>query len=315
MQAADAKRAKILRGDPGASEPAEDEPIPFMNVDETVWEGMSQAEQVRRFEVEGFVVLPRVLDAAQIARLKSELAGAEMTHKSYSEKQTFAVGQPQWCSQAACELIGHPPTAKLLRALLGDDCVFTRGFYQRTLPGSPGISLHTDGQPHGSDIFGYEGSCPRLLRVLYYLDDLTPKRSPFRLVPRSHLSFHADANPYLRFKHHPDELTICVPAGSCIVMPAFCFHGTHPNVCTEPRDLLQYGYRPAWAGPIKPVDEWEEGLVAAAPECAKPFLQPLNTNGAVFTQPHKPQGMRAAAPSLDPKRWEDGAPASGAGAR
>ena len=55
--------------------------------------------------------------------------------------------------------------------------------------------MHTDGQPHGSDLFGYEGSCPRLLRVLYYLDELTEARAPFRLIPRSHLSFHADASP------------------------------------------------------------------------------------------------------------------------
>ena len=33
--------------------------------------------------------------------------------------------------------------------------------------------MHTDGQPHGSNLFGYEGSCPRLIRVLYYLDDLS----------------------------------------------------------------------------------------------------------------------------------------------
>ena len=35
------------------------------------------------------------------------------------------------------------------------------------------ISMHTDGQPFGSSIFGYEGSSPKLLRVIYYFDDLT----------------------------------------------------------------------------------------------------------------------------------------------
>jgi hypothetical protein len=57
-----------------------------------------------------------------------------------------------------------------LTTLMGAEIVFTRGFFQRTLPGCPGISMHTDGQPHASDLFGYEGSCPRLIRVLYYLD-------------------------------------------------------------------------------------------------------------------------------------------------
>ena len=68
--------------------------------------------------------------------------------------------------------------------------------------------MHTDGQSHGSNLFGYEGSCPRLLRVLYYLDELTAERAPFRLIPRSHLSFHAEASPYARYKWHPEEITL-----------------------------------------------------------------------------------------------------------
>ncbi len=134
---------------------------------------MTQGEQIRHFEVEGYLILPEILDRQTVARLKQELADAEMTHKSYSVYQTTGVKQPQWHSRAACELIGYPPMIEFLNELLGKDIVFTRGFFQRTLPGSPPISMHTDGQPHGSDLFGYEGSCPKLIRVLYYLDDLT----------------------------------------------------------------------------------------------------------------------------------------------
>lgn len=129
-----------------------DEEIPFMNVDETDFASLERGEQIRRFEVDGYVVLRSVLSAAQVARLKGELADAEMDHKSYSTQQTFSVTQPQWLSAAAAELIAHPPVTEFLRALLGPDVLFTRGFFQRTLPGSPGISMHTDGQPHGSSI-------------------------------------------------------------------------------------------------------------------------------------------------------------------
>jgi hypothetical protein len=80
---------------------------------------------------------------------------------------------------------------EFLRALFGDEIVFMTYGYARSEPGHPGISLHTDGQPYGSRIFGYEGSCPCHVRVLYYLDDLTTEVSPFRVVPRSHLSMHA----------------------------------------------------------------------------------------------------------------------------
>ena len=281
-----------------------DEIIPFMKLDETDFVSMSRPEQIRHFEVEGYLVLPSILPADLIEGIHNEMADAEMSPTSYSEYQTRAVTQPQWHSRAAAELIGFPPLVEVLNDLLGDDIVFTRGFFQRTLPGSPGISMHTDSQPHGSDLFGYEGSCPRLLRVLFYLDELTPERAPFRLIPRSHLSFHADASPYVRYKHHPEEITLVVPRGSAVLVPSLTLHGSHPNRDPHPRELLQFGYRPAWAGPIQPVDEWDPELVAAAPEIAKPFLQSLNTTGFEWVQPHKPEGMRTEAVGINPSRWQ-----------
>ena len=190
-----------------------------------------------------------------------------------------------------------------LADLFGPDIVFTRGFYQRSLPGCPGISMHTDGQPHGSNLFGYEGSCPKLVRVLYYLDDLTVERAPFRLIPRSHLSFHADASPYVRYTSHPEEVSLIVPAGSAVLIPSLLFHGSHPNLTSTTRELLHFGYRPAWAGPVQPIDDWDPELVANAPAVAKPFLQSLNKNGALFEQAHKPVGMKSDAPCINPSRW------------
>ncbi len=282
-----------------------EELIPFINVDQTDFRSMSRPEQIRHFEVEGYVVFPEILDAATIEKLSAEMADAEMTPKSYSRYQTTSAIEPQWHSRAVAELIGYPPMIEFLTALMGPDIIFTRGLFQRTHPGSPGISMHTDGQPHGSNLFGYEGSSPKLLRVLYYLDDLKPERSPFRVIPRSHLSFHAAASPYVRYKHHPSEITLCVPAGSAVVIPALLFHGSHPNQDTQPRELIQLGYRPAWAGPIQPVDEWADGLVESAPAIAQPFLQSLNTTGVEWEQPHKPAGMKTEAPGIDPRRWGD----------
>ena len=282
-----------------------EEEIGFMNIDETDFSSMSRAEQIRHFEVEGYVVFPAILNPDEIARLKSELTDAEMSHTSYSVYQTRSVIQPQWHSRGAAELIGHAPMVDFLRDLVGEDIVFTRGFFQRTLPGSPGISMHTDGQPHGSNLFGYEGSCPRLLRVLYYLDELTVERAPFRLIPRSHLSFHGDASPYSRYKTHPEEITLVAPAGSAVAIPSLMVHGSHPNKDPQSRELLQLGYRPGWAGPIQPVDEWDPQLVADAPDIAKPFLQKLNTTGQQWEQPHKPVGMRTEGPGINPSRWEN----------
>ena len=278
------------------------EEIDFMEVDETDFGAFSLGEQIRHLEVEGFLVLPDVLDAGLIAALKAATADLPMHHKDYSEAQTYH-HEPQCASEAVAELIGNPPIGEFLKTLMGPDVVFTHGLFTRTLAGSPGISMHTDGQPFGSSIFGYEGSSPRLLRVLYYLDDLPPERAPFRLIPRSHLSFHAEANPYVRYISHPQEITICPKAGSVAMIPALLFHGTHPNRDTVPRELIQFGYRPAWAGPVQPVEEWDAEWVASAPEVARPFLQSRNTTGEAWQQSHKPQGMERDAPGINPDRW------------
>ena len=279
--------------------------IDFMNTDSMDFGSLTLAQRIRHFEVEGYMMLPDVLGAEHIAKLKKELSNALMRPKPYSEYQTTAAKQPQWISRTVAGLIGHPPVIEFLTELMGPDIVFTRGFFQRTHPGSPGISMHTDGQPHGSSIFDYEGSSPRLLRVLYYLDDLIPKRAPLRLIPRSHISFHAHASPYVRYKSHPQEITLCAKAGSAVVIPSTLFHATHPNTDGSLRELIQFGYRPAWAGPIKPMKEWDPKLVADAPEQAKPFLQSLNTTGGVWELEHKPKGMRTEAQGIDPSRWSD----------
>jgi ectoine hydroxylase-related dioxygenase (phytanoyl-CoA dioxygenase family) len=281
------------------------EEVSFMNMDATDFSALTRAEQIRHLEVEGYLVLPSILPADIIARVRHELANAEMSHTSYSVHQTRSVTQPQWLSRAVAELIGFPPMIEFLTHLMGPDIVFTRGFFQRTHPGAPGISMHTDGQPHGSNLFGYEGSCPRLVRVLYYLDELTPERAPFRLIPRSHLSFHAEASPYVRYKSHPEEVTLVCPAGTAVIIPSMLLHGSHPNKDSRPRELLQLGYRPAWAGPIQPVDEWDPALVATVPEIARPLVRSLNTTGQAWEQPHKPPGMRTEAPGINPSRWGD----------
>ena len=240
------------------------EKIDFMNIDETDFESMSLGEKKRHLEVEGYTILPKAVDASKIEQIKKEMKDAPMQTKDYSDCQTFHL-EPQWYSPAVASLIANPPVVEFLEELCGPEIIFTRGFFHRTLPGSPPVSMHTDGQPFGSSIFGYEGSSPKLLRVIYYFDDLTKERAPFRILPRSHLSFHAEANPYKRYKSHPEEITICAEAGTAIVFPVNIFHGVHPNLADTRRTMVQFGYRPIWAGPIKPMEEWDPELVEKAP--------------------------------------------------
>jgi ectoine hydroxylase-related dioxygenase (phytanoyl-CoA dioxygenase family) len=182
------------------------------HVDERDWSALSLGERIRQLEVEGYLVIPDLLDAQQRARLKAETRTLPTRAVDYSVHQQV-YSNPQFRGTAIAELAAHPPMLAFLHELFGPDVVLMSYAFARSEPGHPGISLHADGQPYGSDIFGFEGSCPWLVRVLYYLDDLTRDVSPFRVVPRSHLSMHADGNPYQRFESHPEEVMVPVRAG------------------------------------------------------------------------------------------------------
>ena len=176
--------------------------------------------------------------------------------------------------------------------------------FARSEPGHPGISLHCDGQPWGSEIFGYEHSCPRLIRVLYYLDDLTPQVSPFRVVPRSHLSFHADANPYLRYEDHPEQVMVTCTAGSAVLIQQNVFHGNFPNTGSSARELIAIAYRPRWAGPAGDVTPWDDAELERVPPSVRELMGDRNQRVWLPKGGNKPQDMKSEASGIAPSRWE-----------
>lgn len=266
-------------------------PMNVVNVD---WRAMDDAERVRRFDVDGFVVLPGLLDAQTIAKLKAELADLPMGKAPYSDQQQFALSPPQWHSRTFCELIAHPPMVNFVKRVMGDDIVFMLGHFVKSGPGVPGLHLHSDYQPYGSKAKGWNESSPATLRVLIYLDDLTPDRAPFTIVPGSHISVHGVSNPYTRFDNHPDMVTVCLKAGDGIAFNVRAFHGTHPHTGAVGRSMLEYAYRPAWAKCTGPVEEWDATALAAAPAVAKPYLKPRNA-GLTDT---------ASGPAVDASRMD-----------
>ena len=272
-------------------------------IDDRDWSALSLGERIRQIEVEGYLVLPDLLSPDYLEQLKAETAKLETTPVDYSVHQR---GCPhlEFRGGVFADLIAHPPTITFLRGLMGQEILMSHYGYACSEPGHPGISLHTDGQPYGSKIFGFEGSVPVMVRVLYYLEDLTPEVSPFRVIPSSHLSLHADGNPYQRFDSHPEEVMVPCKAGSAVLINHKVFHGNFPNVGTWNREMLAIAYRPAWAGPVDKVDEWDPDKVARLPENVKPFFGQRNTRHWRPDGANKPPDMASEAPGINPSRWE-----------
>ena len=141
---------------------------------DTDWSKLTLGQRTKHLEVEGYVVLPDLLTRDHVARLRDELANISTQDADYTEKKQYH-NDIQWAGGAISELIAHRPTIEFLTELFGDTPIMMTYDYSRSEPGCPAINLHSDGQPWGTKIFGPQQSCPKLIRVLYYLQDLTPE--------------------------------------------------------------------------------------------------------------------------------------------
>ncbi|MAE65511.1 MAG: hypothetical protein CMJ18_14670 [Phycisphaeraceae bacterium] len=271
------------------------------------WHRLSTAERIRWIELEGYVVLPDLLPPDRVETLRTELDEMPTTAVDYSEHQRGVRDLQYSDCRNALGVVALPAVTDFLGKLFGDELICTSIAFARSEPGHPGIAIHADAQPYGSKIFGVTASSPCLVRVLYYLDDLTPKRSPFKVIPRSHLSLHADGIPYERYLAHEDEEMVTCPAGSAVVINQKVFHGNYPNYDDQPRRLLAIAYRPAWAGPIAEVEEYDESRLSGVPEDARRYFKSLNTRHINFDVPNRPDDMGRGAAGIAPSRWGNGA--------
>ena len=268
------------------------------------WSQMTTEQRIRHLEVEGYVVVPDLIPADKLSRIREELDRLPTTPVDYSEHQR-GCSDVQWTDSPACiELIALPAIIEFLTTLFGDELICHSCGYSLSQPGHPGIAIHTDAQPYGSKIFGMQSSSPRLVRVLYYLDDLTPECAPLKVIPRSHLSLHADGNPYHRYLRHPEEVMITCQAGSAAIINQSVFHGNYPNVSQSDRRMLAMAYRPAWAGPIAHVPDWPRENIVGLPAPVRQLFRSLNTRKMDFDVPNRPANMRVEAPGINPSRLD-----------
>lgn len=272
--------------------------------DSTDWKSLTRAEQIRSIELEGYVVLPDLLTQKSVEKIRQEMNKLPTKAVDYSPHQR-SYSNVHWTdSPTAIDLVAHQPTVSFLEELFGDKLICTSCSYTCAEPGHPGIALHTDSQPYGSKIFGVQASSPVLARVLYYLDDQSPECSPFKVIPRSHLSMHRDGNPYNRLLSHPEEIMVTCNAGSAVVINQKVFHGNYPNHSERSRRMLAIAYRPAWAGPIGKVEDRDPEQVAKLPDHVQPFFGSLNTQAIEFDVANRPDNMCREAPGISPSRWE-----------
>ena len=120
------------------------------------------------------------------------------------------------------------------------------------------------------------------------------------MVPRSHLSVHADGNPYNRFLRHDEEVMVTCRAGSAVVLNQQVFHGNYPNFSASDRRMLAISYRPAWAGPVTEVEPWDQCKLAALPPAARRLFRDPNTRRIDLAVKNRPAHLDRRSTGISP---------------
>ena len=128
------------------------------------------------------------------------------------------------------EAIQQPKMLAAMEYLLGADCTLSSFTVNVLYPGAPDTGLHIDyplaGLPTPRPNF------PMVANSVWFLDDWTLENGATSCVPGSHRRLEALPEPYVEYD---DELQICGPRGSVLIVNGAIWHGSSVNRTNESR--------------------------------------------------------------------------------
>jgi phytanoyl-CoA hydroxylase len=218
-----------------------------------VWRGpnpVARAEQVACFEREGFVVLERVLGAAELAELDRETRRMVESHASLPRIRagfelepvqdaarsgpTFRrMGGIAQLSHAFDRLVAHPRLLDLLHDLLGPRVELWRDLLMMK-PARVGRE-----KPWHQDSAYWPWRPMRLVSVMTAIDPSTPRNGCVQVIPRSHgavLSHHG-REKHIDPTRELQARTLSVPLepGDVLVFHSLLLHASQPNRSEQDR--------------------------------------------------------------------------------
>ncbi len=220
---------------------------------------MDTDDLVTRFERDGYVILERAIDHAEVGALVDALAPYESAlptgRNDFEGTKTRRVYSLAGKGEAFLRLAEHPVIMAMLERLLLPNWLLSNLQSIRILPGETPQPWHAD------DTF-YPLPRPRTTRLavstIWALEDFTEEVGATELVPRSHLW------AYERPDASAKSIRAVMPAGSVIVFDGSLWHrgGTNRSA-TKTRLAVSPQYCQPWLRPQ------ESMLLIAPPELAR----------------------------------------------
>jgi len=249
---------------------------------------MISQRDVEQYRETGYLVVPDVLDAALLARVRGALdrlvadASSVSAHTDVYDLEPSHTPEtpkvrriklPHTHTPVFWELAQHPPLVAILEKLLRPSGVRLHGSkinLKEPHHGSP-VEWHQDWAfyPHTND---------DLLAVGVMLDDAFLENGPLLVVPGSHKGptwdHHSDGffcgamDPTRKEVDFESAVPLTGRAGSMSFHHVRLVHGSAQNISPKPRRLLLYEYSAGDAFPlmgIKDYAAWNKALVSGEP--------------------------------------------------
>jgi ectoine hydroxylase-related dioxygenase (phytanoyl-CoA dioxygenase family) len=259
---------------------------------------MISQRDVEQYRDTGYLVVPDVIDADLLGRLRGALdalvsnAGAVTTHTDVYDLEpehtpaapkVRRIKLPHSHTPVFWELANYAPMVRILEKLLGPSGVRLQSSkinLKAPHYGSP-VEWHQDWgfYPHTND---------DMLAVGVMLDDAFLENGPLMVVPGSHKGptwNHHDAEGFFCGAMDPTRREVdfesAVPlmgrAGSMSFHHVRLVHGSAQNVSDKPRRLLLYEFSAADAFPLMGIKDWAQynrNLVSGTPT-NQPRVEPV----------------------------------------
>jgi ectoine hydroxylase-related dioxygenase (phytanoyl-CoA dioxygenase family) len=188
-------------------------------------------EQVHALDADGFVVVPRALDAEWLERLALAFDGAPAPSNGtrHVALSTATVEFEAWRA-----LERHPVALAAAEHVLGGS-FRVRDLHGRSpLPGFGQQGLHSDGLPRA-------GKAPYfVVTALFMIDAFSAENGATRVVPGSHRRPGPVPRSYAQpLAVHTEERIIAAAAGSVLLLNGHVWHSGRRNSSASPRRAAQ----------------------------------------------------------------------------
>lgn len=229
---------------------------------------MSTDEQLQALHQDGFVLMPGVLDARQIADLRHAIDQLKPQHWDYSgvidHYKCVFNRDPFWLP-----FLDVAGVIELAEAALGDDCHVIGQTAWRCHPGFVGAPLHLD--------YLAMALPPTLLAdpafelpmqvftAQFYLDDIDADLSPTQVIAGSHKAGRAPVKGETQWQGRPAQPVLC-QAGDVLILRSELWHaGSDNRTVDRTRYMFQVHYgRRMVAQKFSPYLHWQFNPVVLA---------------------------------------------------